>query len=378
MDFALLFMVESMARASVSTVVAVQAYDLLKDSQKVSVLFTGVGVTGLAATLLIPQFIGRFSRSKAYSAGALLLALGSLAFATFTLPGQMAGMLLRVLGAACLNISLQLYILDHVRRADLVRSEPLRLTLSTASWTIGPYAGAWLYTNYGPMAPQAFAGLWCAVLLALFAFLRLEESPARKDRPANPLRAVGRFIAQPRLRLAWMVAFSRSCFWSVFFVYSPLLLISSGYGAEAGGFLVSLGNVTLVTALLFGRIAQRAGVRKVIAWALVSAGLLSIAAGAAGLMHMPVVAAVLLWIATISASALDGVGGIPFLRAVRVHERAEMSGVYRSYLDLSDLLPNVIFSFVLLALPLPSVFILLGCWLGLAAAVSWRYLPRSM
>ena len=31
MAFALLFLVESMARASVSTVVAVQAYDLVKD-----------------------------------------------------------------------------------------------------------------------------------------------------------------------------------------------------------------------------------------------------------------------------------------------------------------------------------------------------------
>ena len=88
--------------------------------------------------------------------------------------------------------------------------------------------------------------------------------------------------------------------------------------------------------------------------------------------------AVLLWVATLAASALDGVGGIPFLRSVRVHERAEMSGVYRTYLDFSDLLPNVIFSIALLMMPISGVFIILAVWLVLAGWVSWRYLPRSM
>ena len=96
------------------------------------------------------------------------------------------------------------------------------------------------------------------------------------------------------------------------------------------------------------------------------------------LIVLLVLAAVLLWVATIAASALDGVGGIPFLRSVRVHERAEMSGVYRTYLDFSELLPNVIFSVALLMMPISGVFIILAVWLVLAGWVSWRYLPRSM
>ena len=175
-----------------------------------------------------------------------------------------------------------------------------------------------------------------------------------------------------------MIAFARSCFWTVFFTYAPLLMVTSGMGAQAGGLLVSLGNISLVSALWFGRLAQGVGVRIVIAAALVGSGVLSIAAGFSGIAGVPILAAVFLWFGSVSTSALDGVGGIPFLRAVRVHERAEMSGVYRSYLDLSDLLPNVIFSFVLLVAPLPIVFTLLGIWLLTAAFISWRYLPRSM
>ncbi|MDP4823727.1 MAG: MFS transporter, partial [Aestuariivirgaceae bacterium] len=217
------------------------------------------------------------------------------------------------------------------------------------------------------------------VLLVLFWHLNLEVGARRASSvSSHPWRSVRRFVAQPRLRLAWMVAFSRSCFWTVFFTYAPLLLLTSGLSAKAGGLLVSLGNVTLVTALLFGKLAQRVGVRRVIAGAMVVSAVLSLFAGLSGLAAMPVLAAVLLWLATFAASALDGVGGIPFLRSVRVHERAEMSGVYRTYLDFSELLPNIIFSVALLMMPIAGVFIILAAWLVLAGWISWRFLPRSM
>ena len=104
------------------------------------------------------------------------------------------------------------------------------------------------------------------VVLMLFAYLRLTETigPARLKPPPNPLAGVSRFIAQPRLRLAWLVAFGRSCFWTTFFTYGPLLMVTSGMSKTTGGLLVSAGNAVLVTAVLAGRIAERVGMRKVI------------------------------------------------------------------------------------------------------------------
>jgi hypothetical protein len=93
---------------------------------------------------------------------------------------------------------------------------------------------------------------------------------------------------------------------------------------------------------------------------------------------MPVLAAILLFAGAVCASALDGVGGIPFLRAVRAHERPQMTGVYRTYIDLSDLIPSFIFSFALLVFPLGSVFCILGIALAIVGSIAWRYLPRSM
>lgn len=378
--FASLFAIESFARALISTVVSVQAHDLLQSSQKVSVLFTCVSLAVLASALVLPLIFRHVPRRWIYTGGVAGLALGSLAFATHGLPGQVAGMYLRNVGAATLNISLALYILDHIRKADLVRSEPLRLVFSAASWTVGPFLGVWLYETHGPWAPQLLCILACCLLVMFFWYLRLNDHPiirAARTKPQNPLANVGRFISQPRLRLAWVIAFGRSCFWTTFFVYGSLLMIEGNLGKEASGLLISLSQLGLISAYFAGRVAERVGVRKVISGAYAVGAVSVIIAGYAG-TGAPVVAAVFLLIGAIANSVLDGVGGIPYLRSVRAFERAQMTGVYRSYVDLSDLLPSLIYSVVLLALPLGSVFCILGVWLAVVGFLAWRYLPRSM
>ncbi len=154
-------------------------------------------------------------------------------------------------------------------------------------------------------------------------------------------------------------------------------MITGGVGKEAGGLLVSLGQISLVTAWYFGRIAQRTGVRLVVAGSLGFLALASAAAGLAGTSR-PLIAGGWLLAGTIAGSALDGVGGIPFLRAVKAGERAEMAGVYRTHIDMSDLLPALVFSVLLLFLPLGSVFITLGLGLMVIAALAWIYLPKSL
>jgi MFS family permease len=360
--FTALFTIESLARACVATVISLQAYDLLQSSQKVSQVYLVVACGSLMTTLLIPAIINHTARRFVYTFGALALILGAGALASHSIAGQGVGMFLRVFGAACLNVTTSLYILDHIRKQEYVRVEPLKMTFATFSWTIGPTLGVWLYTSYGTWAPHALTAVCSLVLLALFWYLRLTEKiVVGRALPVqtNPLKGVRRFVAQPRLRLAWMIAFGRSCFWVIFFVYSPILMVKSGLGQQAAGYLVSAGNALLVLAFPFGKLASRIGVRKVIAGAFVFTALCSLAAGLAGETR-PILAAALLLGGAAGAVAVDSVGSIPFLRAVHPHERAAMTGVYRTYLDMSELLPTFVFSLLLLFAPLMSVFMVLG------------------
>jgi MFS family permease len=215
LTFSAVFALESFARAINSTVISLQAYDLLQRTQYVSVLSTCVSSSVLFVGLALPLLIRRVPRRWAYSIGVLMLAAASVCLATYSMAGQAGGMFLRNLGASLLSVTLALYILDHVRKQDLATVEPMRLSLSTVSWTVGPFIGVWLYANHGHWAPQALAIVASASLLVLFWGLRLSDHaiirPGSAQQPSS-LANVSRFISQPRLRLAWLIAFGRSCY----------------------------------------------------------------------------------------------------------------------------------------------------------------------
>jgi MFS family permease len=154
-------------------------------------------------------------------------------------------------------------------------------------------------------------------------------------------------------------------------------MIRSGYGPEAGGILVSAGNAVLASAVLFGKLSERIGVRRVISGAFLGMAITSIGAGLAGI-DMPIMAALLLLVGAVAASAVDGIGSLPFLRAVHHHERSQMTAVYRTYVDSSELIPTFIFSIALLFFPVASVFVILGVWAAICGWITWAYLPKSM
>jgi MFS family permease len=378
--FATLYTLDSFARASVSSVIPIQAYEILKNNQSVSLLYTVIALIGLSATLFMPMLIERFTRRWVYTMGAGALVAGSVCFLTQTLAGQAAGMLFRVVGAGALAITLNLYIMDHIKRADFIKAESLRMASSMIAWTGGPTLGVFLYTQFGIAAAHGSVAVFCMVLLALFWYFRLGDNPVirpGKTRPADPLASIGRFVSQPRLRLAWLIAFGRSCFWTTFYVYGPILMVATGQGTLAGGLVVSAGNALLFTALIWGRAGKRFGARNTMASCFLALTVSLFAAGAPG-EASPLVAAGFLLVCAFFGVGLDALGSIPFLRAVRAFERPQMSAVYRTYLDLSELLPPLVSSVVLAFFGLGSVFVTLSVFCAVCGLYTWRYLPKSM
>jgi predicted MFS family arabinose efflux permease len=292
----------------------------------------------------------------------------------------LAGLVIRVLAVACLNITLNLYIMDTIRRGDFVRSEPFRLAVSGAAWTLCPALGVLLYGQFGAIAADALSAVAAVLLLAAFWTIRLSDNPAiaaARHPPPNPIRNIGRFLAQPRLRLGWLIAFGRSAWWAQFFTFTPLYLVISGHSDLASAIVISLGNAMLFLTVVIGRFAERVGVRAVIVGAYLLTGASMLAAAALALVGWSVAVAGLLLLASAWVSGLDAVGNIPFLRAVRARERAEMATVFRTYIDLSELLPSALFAVLLSFFSLESVFATMGIAMIVIGLVA-RLLPRAL
>jgi MFS family permease len=377
--FATLYALESYARALLSTVITVQALQLLGNARDVSLLFSAVGVTGLLASFSIPVLIRHLSRRWVYTLGALLIFAAAASLAMVSLAGQTLGMLFRVYGTACLNITLSLYILQYIRRAELTVSEPRRMQYGAIAWVIGPALGMYLYQRLGELAPFAVSAAMSLLLVAIFWLLRLSDKPgivAPSERPRRgPARSIGRFVAQPRLRLAWTLVFMRSSWWVFFFIYVPVYAVQHGLGEIAGAMVVSAGNALLFVAPLAGSLARRIGVRGVLRVGYFVCGGFTLAAGL--FFDLPAAVITLLLLASVGTVCLDAVGNVPFLAAVRSREREEMTTVFRTYLDAAELLPPAIFALVLSFAELKAVFLIQGGAM-LAVLALLQYLPASL
>ena len=376
--FLSLFFIPAMAQAILLTVVPLEAFKLLGNARAVTMLYVVAGLMAVAGRFSIPFLVRLIRRRFVFTVGATSLAASSSLMAADQVPMLAVGIALSTFAFACLEITSQLYLLDHVSRNSLRHFEPMRIFVSAGPWTLGPWLGVYLQQKVGFAAPFVIAGSAAVCVLALFWWLRLGENAmltGMRHAPLNPVRYLRRFFMQPRLRLAWVLSAGRSSWWNMFFVYVPIFAATSGLGAETGGALVSIGTGWMWLVPLWGWAGRRYGLRRLLQCGYAAGGVLSIAA--AGASGVPWLGAVLLLTAAFGVEMLDGAGNLLFLRAVHPYERAEMTTVFASYRDIAQFGPPAVCAVLLSVLTLPWVFVAGGVTL-LGSSILSRHVPQRL
>lgn len=374
--FLALFTLDTLARAMLVTVVPLQAYALLADAQKVSVLYFIASAVGLCGSLTVPFLVVHLHRrgTVAFGSASLLVAAVLLSLENPWLIGP--GLALQMFGGAAVTITVNLYVLDNVPKEAFSRFEPMRMFLAGIGWMSGPVLGVYLSTRVAPWAPFLLSGCFSAIAYLYFRWLGIPRARVNPNaiRPqANPVRFVRRFFAQPRLTLAWLLSVGRAAWWNMFYIYAPIYAVATGLGDEAGGLISSIGSAGLFTVTLWGWVGRRKGIRWLLVFGYLATGAISILVGI--LMGSPLLGAGLLVAAAFAASITDGAGNVPFMRSVHPYERAAMTSVYSTYRETARLTMPATFSVMLLVLPLSTVFLASGAMMLVLAQYA-RYLPK--
>jgi len=376
--FAALFALDSMARATVVTVLYLQAKDLGLPDRDITLLTNVASLSSLIFSFLAPLLMQRFRRRWVYTGGIVLGMAAAASLGTATMAGEVAGLVLRALSSVAINIGLMLYVMDFIPRHQMIRSEPLRLFSSCLPWGLGPWIGVELYKHFGVEATSALSFIAYAGLMIYFWYLRLSDNPAvaaATKPPPNPFANLKRFVSQPRLLLGWCIAFGRSAWWSMFFVYPTLYLRNHQVDDSWTGALTGAGNLLLLLTLPIGWMAQKTGIRRPIVTAFLCAGGLTLLTSVT--WNVVPLTALLFLAGAVFVVALDALGNIPFMRAVRSYERPQMTALFRTYIDLGDLLPGLVYLTLQGYFDLRSVFIASGL-LTLSAGLVAARLPKRM
>lgn len=288
------------------------------------------------------------------------------------------GIGLRSAAASLFSVCLSLYIMDYIGKDALTRIESRRMVYSGAAWFIGPSLGIWLWNNSAPWTPFLTAALGACAMLAWFWHLRL--GPNKIVRKANrlavnPLKIIPRYFAQPALRIAYLVNLTRAMFWVSLFVYGPIYAVEAGLPNWVAGGLLSLTSGLLFFSPLCRRLADKFGSRTIIITGQLITGLnvsLLFLLGSA----QPI--GLVFWIAAaVGAAMLDVLGNIPFMRLVKARERTEMTMIFSTWREGSELMTPLVATVILLFAPFHLFYLFLGM-LFIFAAFASTYLPRRL
>ena len=360
-SLAALYAMESFARATVVSLIPIEALRLLENARSVSMLFLAVSFAGLAATLTVPWLVRKLARRWVYTLGAIMLAGATASMTVGTLPFLALGLVLRIGAVVMMTVCLSLYILDHVERTEYTRAEPMRLMYAGVAWMIGPTLGAWLSEAVGLWATYLLSSVAALACLTYFWRLRLRDTETLtvfQGHSPNPFRHVARYAQQPRLVFAWIAAVGRYVWWVMFFIYLPIYVVESGYSKVVAGALISTGTGFLLLLPLFARFVRRFGIRAVLRIGFTVSGVLTISA--ALLAGWPVLAIAVLLVSTLAMISLDAVANLPFMLLVRRGERTEMTTVYSTYRDIGEICTPALFTVLLTFAALPAVFAATG------------------
>ncbi len=370
--------IEGFSRSILVSIVPLVALETLGSKENVALVYLLGGLLTLSITLNVGTIERFLQRRWVVTLGGSFVMLAALLLYSRSIVLLPLGIGLRSAAASVYTVCLSLYIMDYIGKKDLTLNESRRTQYTGLAWLTGPALGSWLVQQGHANLPFLLSILAAMLMLAYFWRLRLGDNKVVREarsQARNPWLAIKRYSGQKRLRIAYGITVSRSCYWVVLYVYGPIYLVEAGLPIWSAGVLLSAVSAMLFFSPVIRRVSDRFGTRQVIYTGLTITGISLLALGLVGSPH-PL--GILFWVSgAVGGVLLDVLGNIPFMRSVKAHERVAMTSVFSTWREASELLTPLLVSAVLVFLPFHAFFFVLAL-MHFSAAISTSYLPKRL
>ena len=377
-SFARLNALEGIARSLLMGVIPLLALEVLGSKEMVTRAYLLASILTLTITLNFAALERLLQRRWVVTLGVACTMIAMTILLLGDGPIMALGIGLQQAAASLFSVCLSLYIMDYIGKRELIYTETRRMLYAGIVWMVGPTLGLWLWENAASWAPFALTVFASVGMLSYFWYLRLGHGKGiqkARSRPANVFKIIPRYFKQRPLRIAYWITMSRSIFWVTLFIYGPIYVIEARLPTWVAGGLLSLASGLLLISPLIRRFAGRVGTRLTIIYALVLIGSSMLMLYFIG---EPKLIGLVFWvIAALGGVTLDVLGNIPFMRMVKPRERIEMTMIFSTWREGSQLLTPLMASLVLLFAPFEIFYVLLALFL-FGAAIKASYLPRRL
>ena len=371
---------ESFSRSIIVGVIPLLAYKAVGNKEAVAHMYLMASIFTFCITLNFSRLERIIQRRWVISLSAVFISSAAVLFYSANNNWLFAlGISLRSSAASLFSVCLSLYIMDYITRKQLALVESRRLVYVGMAWLIGPFLGGWLWDQGHFTVPFIISIFFSLLMLSYFWYLRLGDNQiltnSRQKPVISPLKAVPRYFSQKKLRIAYFITLTRAVYWTSFYIYAPIYVIEAKLPVWAAGILVSGVSGLLLFSPLVRRLAERYSTRKVMILALTSAGFSMFALAAIG---KPAPLGILFWCtAALGCICLDVLGNIPFMRMVKSYERTDMTMVFSTWREMSELVTPLSITLITLFFPFSVYYLAFGC-VFLIVSVYATLLPKRL
>ena len=365
---------ENASRATLGSLITIAGLEIFNSAKYMSISIFISSIFALPVVLFAGNLISLFSRKYIFSLACFLIIIGTLLLSQASIITFTIGNVLRMAGAGLTMLCVSLYTMDFITRKELAQVESRKILFAAMTWVLFPGIGTWLWINTHQVIPFILSSVIMIILLILFWWLRIKEAEQISAPNKNYLNLFSNlkiYFNNPHMRVAYLIAVTRSSSWVFFFTYGPIYFMEAGVPIQWIGFVMGAIISILALSSYFAKIGEKIGIRRAIFYSFLISGLCF---SIMGILPKPtLIGIILLLIATLGMDMLDIIGNLPFMRMVNPKTRTEMTTVYSTWREFSFAVTPGLASFWLFFIKVQSLFLVMGVFL-----ISAGYLSKKM
>lgn len=366
---------DNISRAVISSVIAINGLEIFGNAYGLSVSLFISSLICIPIILSVGFLITIFSRKILFSISCFFALFSVPLFLQNTPEGFILANIFRMSTAGIIMMCISLYTMDFISKEQLANAESRKIFMAGGAYVIFPGIGTWTYVNVGPEAPFLLSGIFILFLGLVFWVLRIKEA-GKIEKPKSGYLSVRKnllvYFRNPHMRIAYLIAVTRSSAWVVFFIYAPVYLINLGVDTQYVGFVMGAIISILFFSSYFAQLATYLGIRKSIFYSFLISGICFFLIGI--IPTNIFLGIILLVLATLGIDMLDIIGNIPFMRMVTPRVRTEMTTVFSTWRELSLALTPGLSALILTIASMSGIFAILGVTL-IVVAFSTKKMP---
>ena len=326
-------------------------------------------ISFLSYFLIIP-LIEKSNKIKLSSISLVLLMIGYFSYSLFQHFSLLILVALIVTVAASIKItSLGLLIEHNSKKKNLSENEGLMYTFSNFAYVLGPLIAGVLLAIWNINSVFIFGALFLFVSVIILNFSKIKDAGIKKRLDTNPFKNFFDFFKDKNRRRIYYLSAGLTFWWSLIFIYMPLMIIQSLEVSYVGYFLFAVVIPLVCLEYYFGKLACKRGYKPLFFIGFLIPGILCFICFLS--TNIFFIMSILV-MASIGLAMTESTTESYFFDIMKRKQSQRYYAPYNTALDIGGLTGELIAGLVLLFLNMKFIFLIYGIGMLILSIISLK------